>query len=688
MKSLRFFAILCTFSLVNSSILAMSCPTPHSKYQDLLTKLKSVEEEIKNSGGSHCQSIAEKMSEVRSVYENGREVFTILETSISPVEGTRELSNENIEAVKNYGSEAISVVGDLISKMKAEDKCLSEDQQDNTLIAVSNVIQEVTSVAAKYTGPYGVPLSLGGNLIAGILRGIDSFKKASWFSNGYKFTSENDRLLFTKNLCIYHDIKSEVSNYINPLDRMVQLTALKVALKMKEYKTVRFYPEGKTLQGLYKNREAHLTIVKENLAKITTAKLKIENPFDECIGYAKVAHDPIQGIHGVHAMLLKGLEGLTGEAAKPAERLTKFYDFIESENGVPEEEGCYYFTDKQILVQNLKTNSMLKRYFQKVTEVYSNSMAFVQTQIKERYELDYGQWLMNTYSKLIWVESELSMMTGILGLKVEEYNKILNDAFELSVKKYEEVITSFELDVLSGEVASASLEEALLSVQESIQIRVDLNLDINRESSTYQREIIRIQKRLDERFLEKLAPKFIDFYITDRNVLLKKTRREIHSDLGDFYDDLDQDFKSLKEYFTFIKKDKSLDHAYTFAKIDGHIQNLLAVMNSHFTTQVYCKYFEKNGFRLDRIKKVCESSVMLTNKSSDALDLESISDIYNVLGEYRVYGEWAKKEGIIDSNSLGSILLKLEDCYKKIELEYFDKLSKSNVNSNKETELL
>ena len=213
---------------------------------------------------------------------------------------------ERVQEVEKFSKTVSQSIADVVSSLE-KSNCLSVSDKKSILATASGMLQEVTAVGSVFAGPYALPLAVGGSIVTGIFKGIDSI--ISKRKAGYDFVnSEEDRLLFSSFICTYENIRKEIDDSSFPYERLAGFQILKDVYADK-IELVLKHELGKKYQALYLEKKKSL----QSLESIRTEIIKIKsfsNPNQKCLAYVRLVEEVKGTSVETYSHLRKSLQGL------------------------------------------------------------------------------------------------------------------------------------------------------------------------------------------------------------------------------------------------------------------------------------------------------------------------------------------------------------------------------------------
>lgn len=197
------------------------CPAVGEEFETMLAKLDNIKTSIKE--GANCANVTLKVQSLQDLLTTERQ--KILEI----VQGgqSHALTPEQTEQVRNYAEEVTKKIAALHDLFTGSNRCFRDDNAENNLASLSGFVSEAANMVSSVAGPWGTPIALAGNVVAGFLTGLDQIMKTR---AGYDFSKPESWRNYVQNLCTFHSYRDQVEHLLNPQARVAQLRALKVRL--------------------------------------------------------------------------------------------------------------------------------------------------------------------------------------------------------------------------------------------------------------------------------------------------------------------------------------------------------------------------------------------------------------------------------------------------------------------------
>ena len=232
-RPFRNFALVISFILPLQSAFALQCPKTQSDYTNLLASLNDFQSKLGQR--PECQSLANEIQGLSYYFSReNRELIERATGGLITGSDKREIPSEDLIQLQNYSQNVTQKILRVVQSLQSQNSC-REVASPSFLSVFSTLTGEVTQIASQFSGPYAVPLSIGGSVVAGILSGIDAIFQANRSLYDFEKSSEA-RQLYTSNLCIFHDIRAEVDSILMPATRLSLIDTLIENLDEKKEK--------------------------------------------------------------------------------------------------------------------------------------------------------------------------------------------------------------------------------------------------------------------------------------------------------------------------------------------------------------------------------------------------------------------------------------------------------------------
>lgn len=210
------------------------CPSVSEDAQNIITNIETLKSQLKE--GTACTGISDKITIINDTisgnkWKNFKDVLT--------GESTTALEGSEVEELGELAKTVSNSLMQTIDLIKGSN-CVDEKDKPSFLSTLSGVTKEVSTVVGNVTCPYGMAISLGGNILAKAIDGIDSFFKGK---NPYNFKNQEEELLFTNQFCAFTEAQKDVTDYLSLPRRKNELNFLKKYLIQKKADLIKNCPE-------------------------------------------------------------------------------------------------------------------------------------------------------------------------------------------------------------------------------------------------------------------------------------------------------------------------------------------------------------------------------------------------------------------------------------------------------------
>lgn len=198
----------------------VECPAVSDEYEKMLNKLDDLKASIKKA--ANCKTTELKVKSLEDLFMQDRQkVLEILNAGREQV-----LSQQQTDFVRKYAEEVTKKVA-AIHDLFVGNGCFSEDHKTQTLNNLASFVNEASRLVGVLAGPWGTPIMLSGQVVAGFMTGLDQVMQSR---AGYDFSQRDGWMSYVKHLCTYHTFRDQVEHLLNPQQRIDQLTNLKIQL--------------------------------------------------------------------------------------------------------------------------------------------------------------------------------------------------------------------------------------------------------------------------------------------------------------------------------------------------------------------------------------------------------------------------------------------------------------------------
>jgi hypothetical protein len=184
-----------------------------------LSSIQSLQDELKKT--PECQNVGSKISTISKVLNepSWRKVKEMLTSTNSP-----QLEAEEVRAISSLVSEATMALSDTVAQLSnGSSHCIPESNKAPFLSTLAGVVKEVSGVVGNVAGPYGASISLGGNLLSGVISGIDKLFKQN---KVYNFNQPAEEMLFLNQFCAFTQAQQDINDFLHLEEKEQELLKL------------------------------------------------------------------------------------------------------------------------------------------------------------------------------------------------------------------------------------------------------------------------------------------------------------------------------------------------------------------------------------------------------------------------------------------------------------------------------
>lgn len=221
----------------------LECPGVGEEYEKMISRLDSIKAAIKED--ANCDNVTMEVKTLEDLVVGDRK--KVLEI----VEGSEEnpLTAEQAQQVRDYAENVTKKVAAITDLFTRSNQCFKEDHVDQQISSLSGFVSEASNLVGSMAGPWGAPISIAGNVIAGFLTGMDAIFKSR---AGFDFEKREEWMSYVQNLCTYHEYREQIDHLLNPQARISQLQTLQGTLEQQISTMVDSCAECRQIQSVYK----------------------------------------------------------------------------------------------------------------------------------------------------------------------------------------------------------------------------------------------------------------------------------------------------------------------------------------------------------------------------------------------------------------------------------------------------
>lgn len=192
----------------------LACPAVGDEFNKLISKLDNIKTSVRKDGS--CDKLTLKVESLEELVTKDREI--VLDIIANAAD--KPLTPEQSKIVREYAENVTKKVAALNDLFSQSNYCFKDDKADRQLGALAGFVGEAANLVGSLTGPYGAPIALAGNVVAGFLTGFDQILKTR---AGYDFTKRDQWVSYVNNLCTYFSYRDQIEHLLNPRGRIAIL---------------------------------------------------------------------------------------------------------------------------------------------------------------------------------------------------------------------------------------------------------------------------------------------------------------------------------------------------------------------------------------------------------------------------------------------------------------------------------
>ncbi len=200
----------------------LQCPAVGEEYASMIGKLETIKTSIKDKG--NCKNVELQVDTLKKLLDDDRQKVLDIVAKGKDV----PLSEVDSDLVRKYAESLTKKVASLNDLFLNGNQCFSEDASGKQLGALAGFVGEASTLIGSVAGPYGVPIALAGNVIAGFLTGLDQVLKSR---AGFDFSKRDQWQSYVQNLCTYNSFRGQIDHLLDPGTRIEKLKVLRTKLE-------------------------------------------------------------------------------------------------------------------------------------------------------------------------------------------------------------------------------------------------------------------------------------------------------------------------------------------------------------------------------------------------------------------------------------------------------------------------
>ena len=397
MKKLLILVTITSYFLSFRSFGMLKCPEHNPTYQEIINRLETFSKNMKISNA--CKAI---QNEIQLLQSNLSVIgpFFVGEMGNESV----KLSVAELNALSNNSSLIIAKSKSIVDQLLVQPQCM-EEYGVSTIQIISSIANQISSLTSAFLGPYGIPISLSGGAISGILQGLDLLIKKHNY--GYNFHKSQYRNLFVTNLCTYHNIRNEIIDMLYPSIRILSYQILIDELNIRKNQLIKSIPLGFEYQNTYLQKEsAYISI--ENIKNIIE-KQSNESIWERCLMLANIVHEP-------DSDLTKLVSDLSPDSTNIFHSVFQLYSFAKGPDGVLSSKKCWQKGISSLQELNLRSTSIIFEILNNIEHSYQKKINSMGVNSKNDPDNNNNiKILEETLRQSKWAKEEYMKLQRLLG---------------------------------------------------------------------------------------------------------------------------------------------------------------------------------------------------------------------------------------------------------------------------------
>lgn len=226
MKKLLFLVFITNLAFADTISKVAICPNISEDGNQLLSRVNSLKLQLE-SNSPVCKSLSQKLDQVSSILSK-EEWATV--KSLVKGNSVTSLEGEEINKLSVLTTDISSTLTEIVQSLNTNGQnCVSNKNKTSFLLGLSTVIGSASQVIGNVTGPYAIAINLGGQILAGAIKGIDQIID----KNTYNFRDDEKEKIFMNQFCAFSEIQKDINDYLNLDTRQEEINELQKFLKIK-----------------------------------------------------------------------------------------------------------------------------------------------------------------------------------------------------------------------------------------------------------------------------------------------------------------------------------------------------------------------------------------------------------------------------------------------------------------------
>jgi hypothetical protein len=259
---------------------AVQCPAIGEEYEKMVSQLETIKTSIKDT--ANCKNVTMQVDDLKKLLDTDRaKVQAILDkTETPPVDANGQpvpvkLTGEEAQILRSYSESVTKKVASMMDIFLNSNQCFAEDTQANRVGMLAGLVGDASSLVGAVAGPWGTPIALAGNLIAGFITGLQDVLSSR---AGYDFNKRADWANYVQNLCTYHSFRDQIDHLLSPGQRTSEMNQLSKSLDGQISQMKKVCPECQTIADNFQPNMDPDTAVSANKELVTAANSRFNVP--------------------------------------------------------------------------------------------------------------------------------------------------------------------------------------------------------------------------------------------------------------------------------------------------------------------------------------------------------------------------------------------------------------------------
>ena len=227
----------------------LECPKVGEEFEKMIAKIEGIKSSIRKD--ANCKNVELQVESLEKLLVTDRqEVMDMISNQSSDT-----LTADQAKKVRTYAENITKKVASLNDLFMRANQCFDRDNADKQLSTLSGFVSEASGLVGSLAGPWGAPIAMAGNVIAGFLTGLDQVLKSR---AGYDFSKPEQWSGYVQNLCTYHSFRDQIDHLLNPQAKISQMKDLKLKLDLQIRMLTSTCGECRSIESLFGNSGTNL----------------------------------------------------------------------------------------------------------------------------------------------------------------------------------------------------------------------------------------------------------------------------------------------------------------------------------------------------------------------------------------------------------------------------------------------